>query len=98
MAKRNNEFQSISALMKKVIEENKLEKGMQVIAVNEAWEKLMGKGIVSYTQKVELQKNTLIVKLNSSVLREELSYGKEKIIKMMNEVLGEGSVKKVLFC
>lgn len=98
MAKRHNEFKSISSLMKKVIEENKLGKGMQAIAVNEAWEKLMGRGIVSYTQKVEIQRDTLVVKLNSSVLREELSYGKDKIIKMMNEALGDACIKKIILC
>jgi hypothetical protein len=37
-----------------------------------------------------------VVKLKSSVLREELSYGKEKIIKMMNEELGENLISKIM--
>jgi hypothetical protein len=96
MAKRFNEFQSISALMKDVIKENKLTKGMNQISVEEAWSKLMGNGVVSYTSKVELTGKTLVVKLKSSVLREELSYGKEKIIKMMNEELGEELIAKII--
>jgi hypothetical protein len=36
------------------------------------------------------------VNLKSSVLREELSYGKEKIITMINEELGEELVKKLM--
>ena len=96
MAKRFNEFQSISDLMKDVIKENKLTKGMNQISVEEAWAKLMGNGVVSYTSKVELTGKTLVVKLKSSVLREELSYGKEKIIKMMNEELGEELIAKIM--
>jgi hypothetical protein len=96
MAKRLNEFQSIAALMKEVIKENKLTKGMNQISVEEAWAKLMGNGVVSYTSKVELTGKTLVVKLKSSVLREELSYGKEKIIKMMNEELGEELIVKIM--
>ena len=96
MAKRLNEFQSIAALMKDVIKENKLTKGMNQISVEEAWAKLMGNGVVSYTSKVELMGKTLVVKLKSSVLREELSYGKEKIIKMMNEELGEELIAKIM--
>ncbi len=96
MAKRQNEFHSIQELMNDVIKENKLTKGMRQIAVQEAWEKLMGKGIVSYTNKIELNGKTLVVKLKSSVLREELSYGKEKIIKMMNEQLGEILISKII--
>ena len=96
MAKRFNEFQSMEDLMKDVIKENKLTKGMNQISVEEAWAKLMGNGVVSYTNKVELNGKTLVVKLKSSVLREELSYGKEKIIKMMNEELGEELISKMM--
>jgi hypothetical protein len=98
MAKRQNEFHSIQELMKDVIKENKLTKGMHQLSVTEAWAKLMGQGVVSYTNKIELQRTTLIVGLKSSVLREELSYGKEKIIKMMNEELGETLISKLLLC
>ncbi len=96
MAKRINEFHSIQDLMKDVIEENKLTKGMQQINVKDAWSKLMGNGVVSYTQNIELNGSTLVVRLKSSVLREELSYGKEKIIKMMNDELGEKLISKIL--
>jgi hypothetical protein len=53
--------------------------------------------VVSYTQEVTLKGTTLYVKLNSSVLREELSYGKEKIRAMMNEALGKEEIKKIMF-
>jgi len=96
MAKRQNEFHSIQDLMKDVIKENKLTKGMHQLSVKDAWAKLMGKGVVSYTNKVDLNGKTLIVNLKSSVLREELSYGKEKIIKMMNEELGEELISKII--
>jgi predicted nucleic acid-binding Zn ribbon protein len=96
MEKRQNEYHSIEDLMKDVIKENKLAKGLNQISVKEAWKKLMGKGIASYTTEVRLQDKTLIVNLRSSVLREELSYGKSKIIKMMNEELGEDLIKKLI--
>lgn len=96
MAKRQNEFHSLQDLMKDVIKENNLTKGMHQISVNDAWAKLMGNGVVSYTQSVELQNKTLIIKLKSSVLREELSYGKEKILKMMNEELGDNLISRII--
>ena len=96
MAKRKNEFHSIQDLMKDVIKENKLTKGMHQLTVKDAWAKLMGQGVVSYTDKVELNGKTLFVSLKSSVLREELSYGKEKIIKMMNDEIGEKLISKLI--
>jgi hypothetical protein len=37
------------------------------------------------------------VKLNSSVLREELSYGKDKIIEMINKALGKDLIHDIRF-
>jgi hypothetical protein len=96
MAKRQKEYHSIEDLMKDVIKENKLTKGLNQISVKEAWMKLMGAGIVSYTNDIRLNGKTLVVNLKSSVLREELSYGKVKIIKMMNEELGEVLITKLI--
>lgn len=96
MAKRENDSFSVKDLMKSFIKENNLSKGMQKLKIEESWEKLMGQGVASYTESVQLQNKTLIIKLSSSVLREELSYGKEKIIKMLNEEMGEKVVGKLL--
>lgn len=96
MAKRENDSVSIKDLIPTFIKENNLSKGMQKIEIEEAWAILMGQGVVSYTTKVQLQNKTLVVSLSSSVLREELSYGKEKIIKMMNEKMGEVLIKKLM--
>ena len=56
----------------------------------------MGKGVSSYTHSIELQKKNLVIRLTSSVLREELGYGKEKIIKMINEEVGDKVISKLL--
>ncbi len=96
MAKRENDSFLIKDLMKSFIKENNLSKGMQKMEIEEAWSRLMGQGVMSYTNKVQLQNKTLIVSLTSSVLREELSYGKDKIIKMMNEEMGEILIKKIM--
>lgn len=96
MAKRQNEYLSLKDLMGAVIKENNLEKGMKKISVRENWDSLMGNGVASYTEKVELRGSTLYVKLKSSVLREELSYGKDKIKAMMNEALGTEEIQKIL--
>ncbi len=96
MAKRENDSLSVKDLMGSFIKENNLSKGMQKMQIEEAWSSLMGPGIVSYTTKIQLQQSTLVVGLSSSVLREELSYGKEKIIKMLNEEMGATLVTKLM--
>ncbi len=95
MSKRFTDSKSIKDLIGAFIKENNLTKGFAQIRVKEAWQQVMGNGVQSYTTSIKLNKDVLIVHLSSSVLREELSYGTDKIIKMMNEALGEMLIKKV---
>ncbi len=96
MSKRHNEHMSLSDALKEFVEINKLQSGLDKIEVHDSWVKLMGNGVNSYTTSVKLQRETLYVQLSSSALREELSYGKEKIIKMLNEDLGKEIIKKLV--
>lgn len=96
MAKRSSNESSISDVLKQFIVVNKLENGMDKIDVEQAWKNLMGNGVNSYTHEVILKGSTLYVKLTSAVLREELSYGKEKIIKMINEELRKDVITAVV--
>jgi hypothetical protein len=96
MAKRLNNQSTVGDVLKQIIQGNKLQPGMDQISVKEAWGNLMGKGVNSYSQNVVLRNSTLYVELSSSVLREELSLGKSKIIKMINEELGREVVTNVV--
>ena len=95
MAKRENKTFSIKDLIPQMLQENKLQKGMNQMAVKEAWENVMGKGVMSYTESIYLKNNTLYVKLTSSTLREELGYGKNKIIEMLNNSLDSTLIKSI---
>jgi Dna[CI] antecedent, DciA len=96
MAKRKSNESSISDVLKQFIEVNKLESGMDKIDVEQAWKNLMGNGVNTYTKEVVLKGTILYVSLTSAVLREELSYGKDKIIKMINEEMGKEVVKSIV--
>ncbi len=96
MAKRNNDHLPISDILKEFVDTNNLQTGLDKVNVREAWAKMMGKGVNNYTTQIQLERDTLFVQLSSSVLREELSYGKEKIISMLNEALGKELIKKIV--
>jgi len=96
MAKRKNDNLNMSDALKEFIKENRLQKGMDKVEAREAWTNLMGNGVNNYTTAIELRGDTLFVSLSSSVLREELSLGKSKIITMLNEELGKNLVKKLV--
>jgi hypothetical protein len=96
MAKRLSNQSTVGDVLKQIIQANKLQPGMDQIDVKEAWQNLMGNGVNSYTKNVALRGSTLYVELSSSVLREELSHGKSKIIAMINEELQREVIKEVV--
>lgn len=96
MAKRLSNDSAIGDILKEIIQANKLQSGMNQVAVADAWKNLMGNGVNNYTRKITLKGTTLYVELTSAVLRQELSYGKEKIVKMLNEELRSEVVKDVI--
>lgn len=96
MAKRFNEEHSMQDILKEFIQVNKLDNGMDKVDVEQAWKNLMGNGVNNYTEEVLLKRDTLYVKLSSAVLRNELSYGKDKIIKMINEEMGKEIIKNLI--
>ena len=96
MAKRKNDNSPLSEALKDFIQKNKLQHGIDKVNAREAWVNLMGNGVNNYTTAIELRNETLYVSLSSSVLREELSLGKSKILDMLNEELGKNLVKKIV--
>ena len=86
----------IDRLIKSYIKENNLENGLENIEVNNLWYETMKNGVANYTTDLNLKNGTLYIKLKSSALREELSYGKEKIIKLLNEKLKKDLIKKIV--
>ncbi|HSP11851.1 MAG TPA: DUF721 domain-containing protein [Salegentibacter sp.] len=94
--RRNNENLSMGDVLKEFVDKNKLQSGLDKVNVRDVWNREMGPAIEKYTTGIKLQNDTLYVQLSSSVLREELSYGKARIIKMLNEELGRELVKKLV--
>ncbi|GAB5399741.1 MAG: DUF721 domain-containing protein [Aureisphaera sp.] len=97
MAKRSTEHSSIGDVLKEIIgSSRKLQKGLDKVSAQQAWHNVMGEAISKYTDNVLLDRDTLFVQLTSSVLREELSYGKEKILTLLNEELDSDLIKKLV--
>ena len=93
----SDDAQKIKAILGEFISKNALSDGIDTARIQENWSSIMGENISAYTKEVSLQKEVLVVKLSSSVLRQELSYGKEKIVKMINKSLGEDKIQDIRF-
>ena len=93
----SDDAQKIKAILGEFILKNALGDGIDTARIQENWSSIMGENISAYTKEVSLQQDVLIVKLSSSVLRQELSYGKEKIVEMINKSLGVNKIQDIRF-
>ena len=95
--KRNFESKRLKNVIGNIIDSsNKLNSGLNNIKVQNLWREVMGNNVNSYTNEIVLKKNTLYVNLSSSVLRQELSFGKQKIVDLLNKELGKTIIKKIV--
>lgn len=92
----NEDEIKIGALLNSFLKKNNLEKGLEKVDAKDAWFKIMKNGVSNYTTDIHLKNKTLYVSLSSSTLREELSYGKEKIINLLNDALEKDAIKKIV--
>ena len=95
MAKRSTDPISITEALGEFVSENKLQKGIDKVDVLSAWYAL-NPAFEKYTTAIRFEKSTLIVNLNSSILREELKYGKEQLRVKINETLQREVVKELV--
>ena len=94
--KRNFDVKSLKSVLNKLIDNGSLNSGLNNIKVQSLWKKTMGVNVNSYTTEIQLKNKTLYVTLSSSVLRQELSYGKEKIIAIVNKEIGKKIITKIV--
>ncbi len=90
-----SDFKKISEVLGDIISQKHIRVGIDKIKIQEAWRIVMGKNIEKYTSDVRYKKGVLSVKLKSSVLKEELFFEKEKVIKLLNENLGKKYIQEI---
>lgn len=95
--KRNKEDKKIGEIIDKMFKAYGMSDKMKEMEIVNGWEELMGKAVANRTDKVFISNKVLHLKLNSSVMRDELSYGKQVIIERVNQRAGEEMINDVWF-
>ncbi len=95
MAKRADNQQTMKQVVRDLLKIYGLEDKYMEVEVKTAWEELMGKAIAKKTRSIRLRKKVLTIQLDSGVLKEEFSYAKEKIAKLINDKVGQVVIEKV---
>jgi hypothetical protein len=87
---------SLGDAIKVFLKKSRLKSGVQALQIEDAWEKIMGKTIANYTDKIQIINSTLFISTSVAPLKSELNYQKEKIIQRVNEALGEKVIHEVV--
>jgi hypothetical protein len=87
---------SIGEALQLFLSKSKLRTGIQAVQITDVWEKLMGKTIAKYTDKIQIIGSTLFITTQVAPLRNELMFQKENIIARVNETLGGTVIKEVV--
>ena len=95
MARKSN-GEPLKDILHQFVEQYRLRGKLTEVGVQDTWREVMGNTISTRTDKVMFQKGVLYVKMNSAPLRTELIMQKRKVLDLMNESMGEGSIKDVI--
>jgi len=87
---------SMAEALQQFLKKSKLKTGIQAMQIEDVWEKIMGKTVAKYTDKLQIVGSTLFVNTVVAPLKNELLYQKEKIIELVNSELGEKIIKEVV--
>ena len=86
---RRSKGQPIGEVIKELLKNYDITSKFNEAHVITSWDKLMGPSVTKFTVKIEVEKRILFVKLSNAALKQELSYAREKIKKMLNDEVGE---------
>ncbi len=98
MMKQDNKFKikSIKDVLKEVITQKPLIKGVQNVRICNSWAEVMGENIQKYTTQVRFSHNILFVSLKSAPLKMELKFNIDAIKARLNKHLGKEFIKKIV--
>jgi len=95
--KRTSNESTLGDLISKLMKAYQLDGKLKEIDVTSKWEEMMGRAVALRTKKISIRNKILYLEIDSSVMREELQYGKTVIIERVNEFAGFEMIKDVWF-
>jgi hypothetical protein len=87
---------SLGEAIRQFLKGSKLKGEIQALQIDEIWEKIMGKTIAKYTDKIQIINGTLFITTHVAPLKQELSFQREKIKLRVNEALKENVIHNVV--
>ena len=86
---RRSREQSIGEVIKDLLKNYDISSKFNEAHIVTLWDTLMGPSVAKYTVNIEVEKNVLFVQLNNAALKQELTYKRDEIQKMLNKEVGQ---------
>ncbi|MES2616547.1 MAG: DUF721 domain-containing protein [Bacteroidota bacterium] len=93
--KQNHQF-TIAEALQSLLGDKRMIKGLTESTIKDKWEEMMGKVIAKHTTGMYIKDKTLIVYFNSSIIKNEFTYNKEKAIQIINEALAYDAINDLI--
>ena len=96
MIKKSNES-TLGEAIQQFIDSYRMDDKLREVGITNAWEPVVGKMIASHTTKLYVKNRKLHVKMDSSVIVNELKYARKKIMKALNKEAGQDVIEDIVF-
>lgn len=93
---KKKEVQPLKAVIVEYLKALKIDGKVKQVGVIRSYEKVVGKTFAKATTKIYFRESTLVLELNSSVIRNELYMHKQKLKELLNEKAGENIVEDIM--
>lgn len=93
---RGNES-SIGEAIDRLLKAYRLDGKMSEMDIINNWEEMMGRAIAIRTTNIYITSGVLHLTISSSVMRDELKFGKQVIIERVNQKAGKALIRDVWF-
>jgi predicted nucleic acid-binding Zn ribbon protein len=87
---------TLAEALKDYVREMKMEDKLKEVGLISSWEETVGKAIASRTSDIYIRDKILYVKLNSSVVRNELLMLRQAILEKLNEKAGSDVIRDIV--
>ena len=94
--KRKSNQKSLGEIIQDFLKQSGWERKLDEDNIMTEWDKVLGPSLAKYTEEVFIKNKKLHIRLNSSTLRQELSYKKSEIVKDLNAAVGKDVINDIV--
>ena len=94
---RRSKAEQLGRIVRQFMRQEGLESPYNEYKLMNSWEEIMGQGIARFTGDKFIKNQTLFIKINSSIVKNELMMSRQQIVRKLNEKVGSQVITDIKF-